>query len=434
MKGSTARRVAAVVLAAAFALVFTASAAAAPAVNGTFLVPGIETNNKIVAGPDGNMWATVANGAKNVARITPAGAVEEFELAGLEGTSGIALGPEGKLWVTATNKVASFSAADPKGTVQTTPIAGIETDHSIVAGPDGKMWVATKGKVLRFAPSTPNLPETKEVKELSPKDIDVAGSLIVIADAGKPRVVTFTTGLIEQDFPVAKEGQLQGVAGGPTGQIAFSDPLSKPEQIGLITPPNPAQIQELTGDPFGVAFGSDQAFWVVQFAQGGLTRLTTTGQTTFLGGLPKETARQIAPGPGNTLWVTLIKKEGIIEPSVARISGLEPPVTPIVAPAPETKIAKGPKKIVKTAGKRAKVKFRFSSTTAGATFQCALTKVKKVKKGKKAAKPQFKGCKSPKSYSLKPGKYRFSVRAVSAGVVDPSAATRSFRVVHVHKR
>lgn len=432
MKRTTARCLAAAVLAAAFVLACVSSAAAAPAVNGTFLVPGVETNNKIVAGPDGNMWVTVANGAKNVARITPAGAVAEFEL-GLEGASGIALGPEGKLWVTATKTVASFLPADPKNTVQKTTINAIETDHSIVAGPDGKMWVATKNEVLRFAPSTPAVQETKEVKELSPKDIDVAGSLIVIADAGKPRIVTFTTGLAEQDYSIGKEGQSQGVAGSPTGQIAFSDPLSNPEQIGLITPPNPAQTQELTGDPFGVAFGSDQAFWVVQFAQGGLTRLTTTGQKTFLGGLPKETVRQIAPGPDNTLWVTLIKKEGVIEPSVARISGLEPPVIPIATPAaPQTKIAKGPKKTVKTAGKRAKVRFRFSSTTAGATFQCALTKVRKAKKGGKAAKPQFKGCKSPKSYSLKPGKYRFSVRAVSAGVVDPSAATRSFRVIHLH--
>ena len=32
---------------------------------------------------------------------------------------------------------------------------------------------------------------------------------------------------------------------------------------------------------------------------------------------------------------------------------------------------------------------------------------------------------------MKPGRYRFSVRAVSGGLVDPSPAARSFRVVHV---
>src|SRR6185295_19611508 len=96
--------------------------------------------------------------------------------------------------------------------------------------------------------------------------------------------------------------------------------------------------------------------------------------------------------------------------------------------APDTKIGKGPKKVVKTKGKRAKVTFRFSSSTAGATFECALVTVKKGK-GKKTPKPKFKGCKSPKKLSLKPGKYRFSVRAVLAGVADPSPATKAFKVV-----
>ena len=186
----------------------------------------------------------------------------------------------------------------------------------------------------------------------------------------------------------------------------------------------------MAGDPFGVAFGSDQAYWIVQFAQGGLTRMTTSGAKTFLGGLPKESPRQIAAGPGNTLWVTLDKKEGVLEAeSVARISGLEPPVPPVTAP--DTKIAKGPKKVVKTAKGKAKVEFRFSSTARGVGFECALTK---LRKGKQQRQPVFKSCKSPRTYSLKPGRYRFRVRAVLAGQADQTPASRTFRVVHVkHK-
>ncbi|HEX2707921.1 MAG TPA: hypothetical protein VHM66_07940, partial [Solirubrobacterales bacterium] len=230
-------------LAAAFVLACVSSAAAAPAVNGTFLVPGVETNNKIVAGPD------------------------------------------------------------------------------------GKMWVATSEEVLRFSPSTPMIQEPKIIAELSPRDIDVAGSLVVVADAGKPRIVTLTTalGFGEKDLPIAIVGASQGVAGSPAGQIAFSDPGAVPEQIGLITPPNPAQTSEQLGDPFGVALGADQAFWFAQFVQGGVTRLTSAGQKTLLTGLPKESPRQIAAGPGNTLWVTLVKAG---EEGVARISGLEPPLPP----------------------------------------------------------------------------------------------------------
>ena len=429
-----AKRFSAATLAFALAMIFAASAAAAPAVDGIFPVKGIDTNSKIVAGPDGNMWAAVPGAAPDdVARITPSGEVKEFEINGIEAPSGIAVGPEGKLWVTGINAVASFSPSNPEGTVAKTPIAAIEGDYSIVAGPDGKMWVATKNVVLRFSPSNPAVQEPKEIKELTPKDIDVAGSLIVIADSGKPRIVTLTTGFELREYPIGKEGQSQGVAGSPSGQIAFSNPLSNPELVGLFTPPTPPTPTELAGDPFGVAYGSDQAFWIAQFAKGGVTRLASDGTMTFLGGLPVESPRQIAAGPANTLWVTLVEKEKVIKSSVARVSGLEPPVITPPVTAPETKIAKGPKGKVRTAGKRARVKFRFSSTTPGATFECALTKVKKLKKGQKAAKPKFKGCKSPKSFSLKPGKYRFWVRAVNAGVADPTPAKRSFSVIHVHK-
>jgi CSLREA domain-containing protein len=82
---------------------------------------------------------------------------------------------------------------------------------------------------------------------------------------------------------------------------------------------------------------------------------------------------------------------------------------------PDTKILKGPPK--KT--KKTTVKFKFSSTEAGSTFQCKLDR-----------KP-FKACASPKKYKkLKPGKHVFKVRAIDrAGNVDPTPAKRSFKVL-----
>jgi hypothetical protein len=82
---------------------------------------------------------------------------------------------------------------------------------------------------------------------------------------------------------------------------------------------------------------------------------------------------------------------------------------------PDTKIVKGPpKKTHKT-----KVKFKFTSTEAGSTFQCKLDR-----------KP-FKTCSSPKVYKkLKPGKHVFKVRAIDkAGNVDPTPAKRKFTVL-----
>ena len=82
---------------------------------------------------------------------------------------------------------------------------------------------------------------------------------------------------------------------------------------------------------------------------------------------------------------------------------------------PDTKIVKGPpKKTHKTT-----VKFKFTATEAGSTFQCKLD-----------GKP-FKPCRSPKTYKkLKPGKHVFKVRAIDkAGNVDATPAKRKFTVL-----
>jgi streptogramin lyase len=435
------------------ALVWVPAASAAPSVTGKFeLGTEIETNNKIVAGPDGNVWFTLPG--KKVGKISPAGLIQEFELAGIENTIGIAVGPEGRIWVVATNKAASFLPSNPTGTEQDFTSALINNEANIALGPEGLFWVASTNKVAKFSPSDFNgtIVEVplSGTKEISPKDIDVAGPLIVISDTDLPpvgetsRVVTFTSAGVENDITIP--GPSQGLAGAPTGQIAYSAAGAKPEQAGLITPPGPASAFELVGDPFGVAYASDQAFWIVEFAKGGLERLTSAGVATFLPGLPIESARQVAAGPGNTLWVTLVKKIGLVEVSaIARISGLEPPVPPVTTtpppptnpvvvttkPVPDTAFGKGPKKVVKVAKGKATVKFSFSSTVAGSSFQCRLFKVPTGKGKSKKPHGAFSSCRSPKVLHVAPGRYRFAVRAVAAGVTDGSAAERAFTVVRI---
>ncbi len=441
----TARRSATVVLLALASLAaFSSQALAVPAVTGhfPFVEAETDTNSKIAAGPDGNMWLAVHGGKLDVASVTPAGVISEFELENIEGVSGIAVGPEKKMWVTATNKVASFSTSDPTGTVKVFTINDVTSNNPIVAGPDGQMWVAASEAIVHFKPSEPEKAEAIPVEKLSPRDIDVAGSQLVVSDAGKARIVTMTTAGVEGEFPIGhkdnegnQQGASQGLAGTPSGLIGFSQAGDAPEEIGLFSPPGPAQAFLRDGDPFGVTYGSDDAFWIaLSGPPAGVQRLTPTGVSTFLGGFPEGfTPRQIAAGPGNTVWVTIEKPGSAWE--VVRISGLEPPtVIPISGPAkplaaPETKIGKGPKGRVTTKGKTASVKFTFSSSATGANFECALVKL--AKKGKKTPKPRFTGCKSPKKLKLKPARYRFSVRALNAGLVDPSPATSSFRVVHV---
>jgi hypothetical protein len=439
------KTVATIALGFALPAIASSSAAAAPVVDGHFpLASATDTNSKIVEGPDGNMWLAVHDAKNDVARVTPAGVVSEYELEGIDEPSGIAVGPEKKIWVTAINKVASFSPSDPKESSEAFTITSVTSNNPIVAGPDGQMWVAATENVVHFSPADPEAAKSVSVKEMSPRDIDVSGGQLVIADAGVSRIVTMTASGVENEIPIGHkgaekfEGASQGVAGTPSGLTGFSQPGDAPEQIGFTSLTGPAQAFDRDADPFGAAYGSDHAFWFALSGAGvgsppGVQRLTASGESTFLGGFPEGfTPRQIASGPGNTIWVTIEKPALAWE--VVRISGLEPPSVPPEekkkAAAPETMVGKGPKGKVKTRRKRAKVRFTFSSTAAGATFECALVKLPRGKH-KKPPKPAFKACRSPKKLSLKPGRYRFSVRAVSGGVVDPTPATRGFRIVHI---
>lgn len=95
------------------------------------------------------------------------------------------------------------------------------------------------------------------------------------------------------------------------------------------------------------------------------------------------------------------------------------PAPPPPPSAPDTILGSHPPKKIKTTKKKVKVKFTFSSSTAGATFQCKLDKA------------AFAPCTSPKRYKVKAGKHKFSVEAVKAGVTDPTPATFKFKVVRI---
>lgn len=429
------RTIRTLLLALAALCIGAAPALAAPFVSAEFDVPGLGSNNKLAQGSDGNMWVTLDGVGRDVARITPAGEVKEFNLEAIT-PSGIAVGPGGRLWITRNGGVTSFDPISPETTKDPTEIALIGTEHSIVLGPDGNLWVATTDKLVKVPPAAPATATEVPLAGLRPKDIDVAGGLLVVASLEHIYAVN-TAGVVVGDQKVS--GQAQGVAGGPSSQYAFTQPVNSPKEIGLLSPVAAPWILPAEGtDPFGIALGADGAYWSPEFITDGLMRLTTTGQLSFLPGFVKESGpRQIAAGPGNTLWVTLETTD-----KVGRVSGVEaeppplpPPPLPIAKVRPRTRITGGPKGRVTTRGKVKRLRFRFRSPDAGARFQCRLKQVPRKKARKGFRSPKFRGCKSPRVYLLKPGRYRFEVRAlINGGLRDRTPAKRNFRVVRIPKR
>jgi streptogramin lyase len=410
-------------------LLIAVPAAAAPAVSGEFDVPGLGSNNKLVQGPDGNMWLTLSGGAGNdVAKITPDGGVTEYKIEAVT-PLGITVGPEGRLWVARNNGLVSFDPADPTGTKQVFNVPEVGTGPSIVLGPDGNLWTAGENKLAKIPPANPAGATEVPVAGLGTlKDIDAAGALIVVAATAKILALS-TAGAVVGEQKVAN--QAQGVAGNPNGQYAYTQPTAAPKEIGLLSPTAAPIVRSAEGrDPFGIALGSDGAYWSPDFITDGLMRIGADGTVGSLAGFAKNSApRQIAAGPGNTLWVTLEMTK-----KVGRVSGLEPPVVaPAVPVVPETAIRKGPKGRITAPGKLRRVEFRFDSPSAGAGFQCRLKRLPRRPIAKATRAAEFGPCRSPRFYRLRPGRYRFDVRAVLAGVPDPTPAGRSFRIVRLHR-
>ncbi|MET0558675.1 MAG: hypothetical protein ABW065_08400 [Solirubrobacterales bacterium] len=423
--------------------------------SGEFPVSGLDSNNKLVEGPDGNEWLTLSSATADVARITPAGVVTEYDL-GAETPAGIAVAA-GKLWITRNNGVTSFEAKDPETTKLPTAIATITGASSIVLGPDGNLWAASAENLVRISPTEPETNKSFSVPGLGARDIDVAGSLLVVAGFGTESVVTATP----TDPPVTKEvkvgGGPQGVAGGPGGQVAYTQPTVEPKEVGLFTPPSltPQKLPVPGTDPFGIVLGQDGAYWSAEGNGDRLLRVTTAGQLSDLKGFaPGSRPTQLAPGPGGTLWVALS-----LASKVGRVTGVEASAPPSEGgggsggsggsgssggsggspsggdqprPAPETEILSGPGKKLITESKRIRVAFRLASPQPDASFECRLVRIAKKKgngKAKSSAEPAFRACASPRVYRLTPGRYRFEVRAVLDGIPDPTRAKRPFRIV-----
>ena len=293
------------------------TAHAAPAVDGEFAVSG--KPGYIALGPDGNVWAVLSGSALNndVARISPAGVVEEFDVPNLAGAVGIAAGPGNSLWVTRPAKVASFSPENPAGATEFA-VADLATPRDIALGPDGNLWAASGDKLVRIPPGNPVGYTAFTIAGLDARGIAADGERLWIASFGNGTIYSATTGGVAT--PHAVGGGPQEVGAGAGGQVAYSNPGSNPQTVGRLMNGGSPLTTPAPGDPFGVAFGSDQAYWFAQFASDDLGRLSGDGEYSRLTGLSAGSGpRQIAAGPGNTLWVSL-ETAG----KVARVVGVEP--------------------------------------------------------------------------------------------------------------
>jgi hypothetical protein len=126
-----------------------------------------------------------------------------------------------------------------------------------------------------------------------------------------------------------------------------------------------------------------------------------------------------AQAPGTYHWIVqrfdnLAEPDGIVTSQVRSFTVAEPPAGTV----PNTLLTHHPGRRTH----RRKVRFRFRSDAPGSGFQCFYT-------------GGWTRCDSPEVFRrLKPGRYRFKVRAVLSGKPDPTPAKWLFKIVRRHNR
>ncbi len=124
------------------------------------------------------------------------------------------------------------------------------------------------------------------------RDIDAGkDGRLWVADFGG-QVVRVKTDGTAKAFDTGAGSGLQAIAAGPKGQVGYADPTSNPQKVGRIKR-GKLRRKTASGDPFGVAFGADRAYWIPRFASGDLLRLTKSGKTVD----PRRPRQELRPAP-----------------------------------------------------------------------------------------------------------------------------------------
>jgi virginiamycin B lyase len=235
-----------------------------------FPITGVNASpQQIAVGPDGDLWATDAF-AGVVHRITPDGDITDVSLPTNAPTQGIAAGPDGALWVTLPS-ADRLARIVPDGAVTELPLptAGAQPD-GIAAGPDGALWFTQRG----------------------------TGAIGRVTVDG-----TFSS------FPIPAGGgsSPRGIVAGPDGALWFAE--HDVGRAGRLDPATGAVTEVALGggaQPLAIAVGGDGALWLTDDRPaGGLIRVTVAGGVSRTA-LPAGAGAPVgvAAGPDGAVWFT----------------------------------------------------------------------------------------------------------------------------------
>ncbi len=136
------------------------------------------------------------------------------------------------------------------------------------------------------------------------------------------------------------------------------------------------------------------------------------------------TLNSTASAPKTAIWYPPLADSSTEDPSFTNSFvglNIQATIACASAAAPGTKLTAS-----KINASKHRAKFSFASTGDATRFECALVM---TTPGHPTPRRHFVSCSTPKRYTnLKPGEYRFFVRAVGPGGPDPTPASARFRI------
>jgi streptogramin lyase len=254
-----------------------------------FRTPTADARPRYIAeGSDGNLWFTENPGGlvHNVARITPAGDVTEFDVCNSCFPDDIAQGPDGILYFTNNDTMLGRITTAGDVLAGVGPGLFVTGNHLAVFG--DTVWITdfnadvlwrydiTSGTFTSFAPPTVNS---------NPGDVAVDANGIVWFTQNNPSpgaIASFdpaTNTFVETPLPAG--GQPRSVAVATDGTVWFTK--SVVDRVGRVDPATRAVTEFPTGvdaEPAEIAASPDGSLWFTQEFAGNIARITTDGVIT----------------------------------------------------------------------------------------------------------------------------------------------------------
>lgn len=259
----------------------------------------------ITAGPDGNLWATMAGGGE-IEKITTAGSVSEYPSSptGKE-PRGIATGSDGNLWITeyGYREIAKMTT----GGSQTAYTAGEVSAGNFGAalGPDGNIWyVAYKtGKVaemstsgVRTAYALPEGSDPVDIAEGSDKNM-------WFTEEGTSKIGKITTSGTITEYSLPAGSLPREIAAGPDGNLWFAE--FGTNKIGKITTSGAITEYALASGagPEGIVAGPEGEVWFTEYTAAKVGSITTSGSVATYSLPAGSGPKGIAVGSDGNLWI-----------------------------------------------------------------------------------------------------------------------------------